>query len=93
MKAYDVQAKQEIEVTEADLVKFLDNNRQVDLVFSETKSDEDGYMKWDRENWLLVKGRKVPEKLLPRRQSAPRLHPSQHLRPEKLLYAGRGCED
>lgn len=55
MKAYDVQAKQEIEVTEADLVKFLDNNRQVDLVFSETKSDEDGYMKWDRENWLLVK--------------------------------------
>ena len=55
MKAYDVQAKQEIEVTEADLVKFLDNNRQVDLVFSETKSDEDGYMEWDRENWLLEK--------------------------------------
>ena len=33
MKAYDVQAKAEVEVTVEDLMKLLDSNRQVDLVF------------------------------------------------------------
>lgn len=55
MKAYDVQSKQELEVTAENLVDFLNSNRQVDLVFAEPRSDEDGYLKWDRENWLLVK--------------------------------------
>ena len=55
MKAYDVQAKAEVEVTVEDLMKLLDSNRQVDLVFSEPRTDEDGYLTWDRENWLLVK--------------------------------------
>ncbi len=55
MKAYDVQSKQELEVTAESLVDFLNSNRQVDLVFAEPRSDEDGYLKWDRENWLLVK--------------------------------------
>ena len=32
MKAYDVQAKAEVEVTVEDLMKLLDSNRQVDLV-------------------------------------------------------------
>ena len=55
MKAYDVQNKQEIEVTADDLIKFIDANRQVDLVFTEPRTDADGYLTWDRENWLLVK--------------------------------------
>ena len=55
MKAYDVQAKQELEVTSQDLVDFIDGNRQVDLIFSEKRTDADGYLTWDRENWLLVK--------------------------------------
>ncbi len=55
MKAYDVQEKKEIEVTADDLVKFIDANRQVDLVFAEPRTDADGYLTWDRENWLLVK--------------------------------------
>ena len=53
MKAYDVQAKAEVEVTVEDLMKLLDSNRQVDLVFSEPRTDEDGYLTWDRENWLI----------------------------------------
>lgn len=32
MKAYDVQSKQELEVTAESLVDFLNSNRQVDLV-------------------------------------------------------------
>ena len=55
MKAYDVQKKEELEVTYDDLMKYIDSNRQVDLVFSEPRKDEDGYLTWDRENWLLVK--------------------------------------
>ena len=55
MKAYDVQAKKELEVTADDLVKFIDGNRQVDLVFDKPRTDDDGYLTWDRENWLLVK--------------------------------------
>lgn len=58
MKAYDLHAKQEIEVTSEDLVQFIDSNRQVDLIFSEPRTDADGYLTWDRENWLLVKANK-----------------------------------
>lgn len=55
MKAYDVQEKKEVEVTADDLIHYIDQNRQVDLVFDKPRSDEDGYLTWDRENWLLVK--------------------------------------
>ena len=37
MKAYDVQKKEELEVTYDDLMKYIDSNRQVDLVFSEPR--------------------------------------------------------
>ena len=33
-------------------------NRQVDLVFDEKQSDEDGYLHWDRENWTSVDGKR-----------------------------------
>ena len=55
MKAYDRQKKEDVEVTADELIKLLDANRQVDLVFAEPRKDEDGYLTWDRENWLLVK--------------------------------------
>ena len=61
MKAYDVQKKEELEVTYDDLMKYIDSNRQVDLVFSEPRKDEDGYLTWDRENWLLVKKENIRE--------------------------------
>ena len=44
MKAYDMQEKKEVEVTGEELMKLLDSNRQVDLVFSEPRTDEDGYL-------------------------------------------------
>ena len=55
MKAYDALKKQEVDVTEADLLGYIDANRQVDLIFDKPRTDEDGYLTWDRENWLLVK--------------------------------------
>lgn len=55
MKAYDAIKKQDVEVTAQDLIKAIDDNRQVDLIFAEPRTDEDGYLTWDRENWLLVK--------------------------------------
>ena len=55
MKAYDLHSKQEVEVTSEELIAYLDSNRQVDLIFSEPRTDSDGYLTWDRENWLMVK--------------------------------------
>ena len=46
MKAYDVQEKKEIEVTADDLVKFIDANRQVDLVFAEPRTDAGAATFW-----------------------------------------------
>ena len=40
MKAYDVQKKEELEVTYDDLMKYIDSNRQVDLVFSDVVMPE-----------------------------------------------------
>ena len=54
MKAYDMQEKKEVEVTGEELMKLLDSNRQVDLVFSEPRTDEDGYLTWDTEYWTTV---------------------------------------
>ena len=58
MKAYDMQEKKEVEVTGEELMKLLDSNRQVDLVFSEPRTDEDGYLTWDAENWTTVDGKR-----------------------------------
>ena len=48
MKVYDRIQKCEKDLTTAELIDLMANgNRQVDLVFAENKSDEDGYMTWN----------------------------------------------
>ena len=55
MKIYDTVKKEEIEIDDyKDLIKIMQDGRQVDLYFSEKKSDEDGYMSWDTEHWSSV---------------------------------------
>ena len=55
MKAYDLINKKEIDVTYDSLVELMRNNRQVDLILSDKKSDADGYLTWYAEHWTLVK--------------------------------------
>lgn len=54
MKAYDTVKKVELEVTTNDLIDLMKNNRQVDFVLPEKKTDEDGYLTWDTEYWTTV---------------------------------------
>lgn len=54
MKAYDTVKKVELEVTTNDLIDLMKNNRQVDFVLPEKKTDGDGYLTWDTEYWTTV---------------------------------------
>ena len=54
MKAYDLIHKKEIEVTYDSLVELMRNNRQVDLILNDKKTDDDGYLTWDAEHWTSV---------------------------------------
>lgn len=54
MKAYDLIHKEEMEVTYDSLVELMRNNRQVDLILNDKKTDEDGYLTWDAEHWTWV---------------------------------------
>ena len=48
MKVYDRIAACEKELTTEELIALMSaGNRQVDLVFSEKRSDEDGYLSWE----------------------------------------------
>ena len=59
MKVNDVIEKCEKDLTTEELIDLVANhNRQVDLLFAETKTDEDGYLKWDAENWTSVDGKR-----------------------------------
>ena len=54
MKAYDLIHKEEIEVTYDSLVELMRNNRLVDLILNDKKTDDDGYLTWDAEHWTSV---------------------------------------
>ena len=54
MKAYDMIHKQEVEVDRKGLIDLMLNNRQIDLKFAEKRTDGDGYLTWDAENWTTV---------------------------------------
>lgn len=56
MKAYDNINKKELEVTAADLIDLMKHDRQIDMTFSEKKTDDVGYLTWDAENWTCVDG-------------------------------------
>ena len=59
MKVNDVIKKEELDLTRDQLVDLVANhNRQVDLVFAEKRTDEDGYLSWDTENWTCVDGKR-----------------------------------
>ena len=58
MKVIDIIEKVEKDLTYDQLVDLVANhNRQVDLVFAEKRSDEDGHV-WDAENWTCVDGKR-----------------------------------
>ena len=55
MKVIDIVNKTELDLTVEQLIDLVANhNRQVDLVFAEKRTDEDGYLSWDQENWTCV---------------------------------------
>ena len=59
MKVNDVIEKVEKDLTTEELVDLIANhNSQVDLIFAEKKTDEDGYLTWDLENWTSVDGKR-----------------------------------
>ena len=59
MKVIDTVNKTELDLTTEQLIDLVANhNRQVDLVFAEKRTDEDGYLSWDQENWTCVDGKR-----------------------------------
>lgn len=59
MKVNDLIEKCEKELGWDDLVDLVANhNRQVDLLFADKQTDEDGYLTWDAENWTSVDGKR-----------------------------------
>lgn len=59
MKVIDLIQKCEKDLTTEELIELIaHDNRQVDLIFGEKKTDEDGYLTWDTENWTSVDGRR-----------------------------------
>ena len=59
MKVIDTVNKTELDLTTEQLIDLVANhNRQVDLVFNEKRTDEDGYLSWDQENWTCVDGKR-----------------------------------
>lgn len=59
MKVNDLIQKRERELSTAELIDMVaKENRQVDLLFDEKRTDEDGYLSYDAENWTSVDGRR-----------------------------------
>lgn len=59
MRVYDKIQKCEKDLTTEDLIDLMSNhNRQVDMVFDAVKTDEDGYLRWDSENWTSIDGKR-----------------------------------
>ncbi len=59
MKVIDLIEKTEKDLSTEELMDLIANhNRQVDLLFAEKRTDEDGYLSWDAENWTCVDGKR-----------------------------------
>lgn len=59
MKVNDIIEKCEKDLSWENLVDLVANhNRQVDLLFAEKQTDEDGYLNWDAENWTSLDGKR-----------------------------------
>ncbi len=58
MKVIDIVNKTELDLTNEEMVELmLNHNRQVDIIWAEKKTDEDGHV-WDKENWTCVDGKR-----------------------------------
>ena len=59
MKVMDTVNKKELDLTAEELIELVaSHNRQVDLIFAEKRTDDDGYLTWDQENWTCVDGKR-----------------------------------
>ena len=59
MKVMDTVNKKELDLTAEELIDLVaSHNRQVDLIFAEKRTDDDGYLTWDQENWTCVDGKR-----------------------------------
>lgn len=59
MLVKDVVKKVELDLTTAQMIELMvSGNRQIDLILGDKKTDEDGYLSWDRENWTCVDGKR-----------------------------------
>ena len=55
MKIFDSVKKEELEISDyKQLIKIMQEGRQVDLYLKEKKSDDMGYLTWDVEHWSSV---------------------------------------
>ena len=58
MKVIDIVNKTELDLTNEEMVELmLNHNRQVDIIWAEKKTDEDGHV-WDKENWTCADGKR-----------------------------------
>ena len=59
MKVNDIINKTELDLTAEEILDLVaHHDRQVDFVFTEKRTDVDGYISWDRENWTSVDGKR-----------------------------------
>ena len=59
MKVNDLIQKCERDLTTAEITDMVaKDNRQVDLIFAEKRTDNAGYLTWDAENWTSVDGKR-----------------------------------
>ena len=59
MKVNDLIQKCERDLTTAEITDMVaKDNRQVDLIFAEKRTDDAGYLTWDAENWTSVDGKR-----------------------------------
>ncbi len=59
MKVIDLIQKCEKDMTAAEIMDAVaKENRQVDLMFAESRTDDAGYLTWDAENWTSVDGKR-----------------------------------
>ena len=94
MKIYDTVKKEDVEISDyRDLIKIMQDGRQVDLYLKEKKSDEDGYMSWDVEHWSSVAPKRFIRCYSLEGAGPRRVHGAQHLRPGERVQTGGGRED
>ena len=58
MKVKDIVNNEELDLNKDELIQKMKDGRQVDLILSEKKTDDVGYLTWDMEQWSTVDGKR-----------------------------------